>query len=526
MSNPTLRDGPGAVTRLATSLPQQSSTQSSLPPSKGGSSQPFVFAAVGTAPGADAQQTLPSIPLAPTPFGPAARTNGDLAEKVNAPPDSELLPVTGFPNSEPTPDPFVPNTDAIPSSWELDCQPLAPGVPHCAQVDAVHKEADAYWYRVRCLWAPEPKGKTRQLTPPVSTSAQHQQQQESVRPKVELELYRLYEDFAEFDLALKTNFPLEDGRGPPGSGSPILPTLPLSEPSDYDARRRKEWTIVEADERRAALDRYTQSLVSLPSSVTRSNVVKMFFDPRPGDRSVVCGGLTGSNGTDPYTTSSAAVPAHVPTGGSDPSGLMALPSNRTDLTVGMDRMQVSNVSQTTTCTATSRTAESGWTGSSEGEASFNHPSSGTVLSFPTTSGTRHYNPSSTAATTPTTPSSAGSRTNKTSTWTKIKMFHSATDELVAVRVDASSITYAELLAKTRGRLGQHIEVLRYPETLGAMGSAAAAAEAAERGVVPPDVNAQAATTTRTVMARLLDDDDVHDWLQHGSGNPMLFAAAQ
>jgi bud emergence protein 1 len=95
---------------------------------------------------------------------------------------------------------------------------------------------------------------------------------------------------------------------------------------------------------------------------------------------------------------------------------------------------------------------------------------------------------------------AGANANASNTGTnagfiKIKIFHRATDDLVAIRVPPS-VTYAALLEKVRDRLGNDINVLRYREQMDAGGSA---------------------------MMRLSDDDDLKDWLGSGAQKLTLYA---
>lgn len=78
----------------------------------------------------------------------------------------------------------------------------------------------------------------------------------------------------------------------------------------------------------------------------------------------------------------------------------------------------------------------------------------------------------------------GNANNSNAGFIKIKIFHRATDDLVAIRVPPS-VTYQSLLEKVKDRLADDIQVLRYRETL--------------------DTGANA-------MMRLSDDDDLRDWL--------------
>lgn len=72
---------------------------------------------------------------------------------------------------------------------------------------------------------------------------------------------------------------------------------------------------------------------------------------------------------------------------------------------------------------------------------------------------------------------------------KIKIFHRASDDLVAIRVPPN-VTHAALLDKVRDRLGADIHVLRYRDA-------------------HPEPGASG-------MVRMHDDDDLREWLASGA----------
>lgn len=72
---------------------------------------------------------------------------------------------------------------------------------------------------------------------------------------------------------------------------------------------------------------------------------------------------------------------------------------------------------------------------------------------------------------------------------KIKIFHRANDDLVAIRVPPN-VTHAALLEKVRERLGADLAILRYRE------------QAPEPGA--------------SGLMRLSDDEDLREWLASGA----------
>ncbi|PWN23786.1 hypothetical protein BCV69DRAFT_265056 [Microstroma glucosiphilum] len=93
----------------------------------------------------------------------------------------------------------------------------------------------------------------------------------------ELILYRLYEDFYDFQIALLDHFSVEAGRQIDENGKQskrILPLMPgpLEQVDDYITAQR-----------RGDLDQYIAELCALPEYILRSEIVRLFFEPRPGD---------------------------------------------------------------------------------------------------------------------------------------------------------------------------------------------------------------------------------------------------
>ncbi|KAF9408656.1 bud emergence protein 1 [Podila epigama] len=114
-----------------------------------------------------------------------------------------------------------------------------------ATVEGYHSEDDQYWFTVRVELA---NGATRNL-------------------------YRLYDDFYDFHIALLEEFPVEGGRV--SEQQRILPFMPIPLQVVNDA--------VTAT-RRADLDAYVQDLCKLPRRITQHPLVENLFALRDGDQ--------------------------------------------------------------------------------------------------------------------------------------------------------------------------------------------------------------------------------------------------
>ncbi|KAF9197429.1 bud emergence protein 1 [Haplosporangium sp. Z 27] len=113
-----------------------------------------------------------------------------------------------------------------------------------ATVESFHHEDDQYWYSVRVELS---SGATRSL-------------------------FRVYEDFYNFHIALLEEFPVESGRV--GDQPRILPFMPIP---------LEVVTDTVSASRRADLDGYVQDLCRLPSRITQHPLVEQLFAVREGD---------------------------------------------------------------------------------------------------------------------------------------------------------------------------------------------------------------------------------------------------
>lgn len=123
-----------------------------------------------------------------------------------------------------------------------------------ASVESFHHEDDQYWFTVRVELG---SGATRNL-------------------------FRLYEDFYDFHIALLEEFPVESGRV--GDQPRILPFMPIPLPVVTDT--------VSAS-RRTDLDGYVQDLCKLPLRITQHRLVEQLFAVREGDTETPAGAANG-----------------------------------------------------------------------------------------------------------------------------------------------------------------------------------------------------------------------------------------
>ncbi|KAG9070597.1 bud emergence protein 1 [Linnemannia hyalina] len=159
-----------------------------------------------------------------------------------------------------------------------------------ASVESFHHEDDQYWFTVRVELA---SGASRNL-------------------------FRLYEDFYDFHIALLEEFPVESGRV--GDQPRILPFMPIP---------LQVVTDTVSASRRSDLDGYVQDLCKLPSRITLHHLVEQLFAVREGDTETPAGAANGNahgNGHGNGTSVSGGL--NSPSlGRSGPSNGSSLPSN-------------------------------------------------------------------------------------------------------------------------------------------------------------------------------------------------------
>lgn len=145
-------------------------------------------------------------------------------------------------------------------------EPLPTGIITSATVDSFHYEQGDYWFRIQATHVAGPSASAPSNAPTAPEGEER-----------DLILYRLYEDFYEFQIALLDHFPSEAGRETDANGHASERILPLM-PGPLD--------VVDdliTSQRRVDLDQYIIELCALPQYIMRSELVRLFFEPRPGD---------------------------------------------------------------------------------------------------------------------------------------------------------------------------------------------------------------------------------------------------
>ncbi|PWN47192.1 hypothetical protein IE53DRAFT_262904 [Violaceomyces palustris] len=145
-------------------------------------------------------------------------------------------------------------------------EPLPTGIITSATVDSFHYEQGDYWFRIQASHVSGPSSSAPASAPKAPEGEER-----------DLILYRLYEDFYEFQIALLDHFPAEAGREVDEGGHSSERILPLM-PGPLD-----QVDDLITSQRRVDLDAYIVELCALPAYIMRSELVRLFFEPRPGD---------------------------------------------------------------------------------------------------------------------------------------------------------------------------------------------------------------------------------------------------
>jgi bud emergence protein 1 len=156
------------------------------------------------------------------------------------------------------------NNDSPNDRYSYSRERMRYGLVTAASVESFHQEDGSFWFHLRAFF---------------STGAS-------------LVLYRLYQDFYDFQIALMDEFPVEAGRVPPTNR--ILPMMPG--PTD----REDEGVCAQ---RVHDLSLYLNDLCALPDRIRMSGLMYEFLVPRAGDvevavgngQGVIAGGEAGGN---------------------------------------------------------------------------------------------------------------------------------------------------------------------------------------------------------------------------------------
>lgn len=390
-------------------------------------------------------------------------------------------------------------------------EPLPVGIITHATVDSFHYEQGDYWFR---LQASHIAGASLHA-PPTAPRAPDGEERDLI-------LYRLYEDFYEFQIALLDHFPAEAGRQVDENGQQsqrILPLMPgpLDKVDDYITAQR-----------RGDLDQYISELCALPEYILRSELVRLFFEPRPGDHCTTHPLHSAANSSAHSNKAAGKAKAvddqysYGATAGEDvrtpnpPPAASTRYSNGTqkyaeDQPVGAHTRNVSSSSKAAGAAAgelsnkmdnlSMGTRSSGHSASNSRSSAPGGPSGlqpphgylqrnasvATVESQNSRGSGGQFEAPGSRGSGGTT--AGGNASGAAPSFIKIKIFHRANDDLVAIRVPPN-VTHSQLMDKVRDRLGADINVLRYRDPHPEPGGSG--------------------------MVRMHDDDDLKDWLSSGA----------
>jgi len=176
--------------------------------------------------------------------------------------NSIALGVIDAPTRPPVPTtPYIPPTSSpkAGSSRTDSPEPLPDGILLSADVISFHCEMEQYWFRIDAIYQPYNRpGQTK------------------LPPSKQLILFRVYDDFYDFQVALLETFPREAGREPPEPRTlPFMPGPAQHVDEALTATRRSE------------LDDYVHNLCNLGKTGARyileHVVVRKFLSLKPGD---------------------------------------------------------------------------------------------------------------------------------------------------------------------------------------------------------------------------------------------------
>ncbi|QRV76435.1 SH3 domain-containing protein [Ceratobasidium sp. AG-Ba] len=308
--------------------------------------------------------------------------------------------------------------------------PLLPyGQLITASVPSFHFESEEYWFRINARYAPYPPH-DRAPAPPIR----------------ELVLYRVYDDFYEFQIALLDALPVEAGRQTPG-GTPI-PTPGPDEPPPDRMLPYMPGPLNYVDDsittiRCKELDEYLGNLCDLNSRgathVLAHPLVRRFFSPRVGDTMdevaveaapgpAYSDGQTVGDQTETVANQFSRMGVHDRT-----SGYQASTHTRTH---SRTHSRAQSQSQSRSQSQAGRYSEY------EAAGQLMSPPLPTASSGGTSGGVHTPNPA----------------------FIKVKIFHRSTDDLIAIRVPPN-VTHKQLMTKVRERLDRDVAKLQYRDSM-------------------------------------------------------------
>ncbi|KAK4700169.1 bud emergence protein 1, partial [Phenoliferia sp. Uapishka_3] len=308
------------------------------------------------------------------------------------------------------------------------------GLVTSASVESFHQEEGSFWFHLRAFF---------------STGAS-------------LVLYRLYQDFYEFQIGLMDEFPVEAGRVPPGgegSTRPLERILPMMPgPTDFEDE-------VVCAQRVHDLSIYLGDLCALPDRIRGTGLMYEFFVPRAGDVEVAVGNGKGD------------VPSQ------ERVSIEGQYGELVEYLDQMDRPEVRasrDVMPDVGGLSLNGGDQSGQHHEASGrQSAASKASSGAGYSDPRGShqyadthqqqSQQHHKSYQQAYPSPPPPQAVNNaplgNANINAPYVKIKIFHRNTDDLIAIRVPPT-VSHASLLEKVRERLGSDVVNLRFREEVG------------------------------------------------------------
>jgi bud emergence protein 1 len=366
-------------------------------------------------------------------------------------------------------------------------EPLPEGILLVADVVSFHFEMEEFWFRIDAIFQPY-----------------KQPGQASLPPAKQLILFRVYDDFYNFQVTLLDHFPKEAGRQPPQPR--ILPYMPG--PADnVDAQLTAT--------RRSELDEYIHSLCDLGRSgyryILEHSVVREFLALKPGDvenetpardselAEIFHGSRPGSSKHHQMQHSLSQLRLHDDDeGGSEyeDEGYAASPQQRaydrdhhpyqSDRRSNDSQLRLQAISQShqRSGSATSFRDRSPYPNGSRSNSPLRTQNRSHSPNPPraTDSPHQHYHAPSASTSSfksmqapPTTRSRSQSTTNNLNSppisaanpqtaFVKIKIFDRVADDLIAIRVHPK-VTHTELMEKVVARLGGEVSNLRYRDSV-------------------------------------------------------------
>ncbi|KAF8324463.1 uncharacterized protein EI90DRAFT_3129928 [Cantharellus anzutake] len=362
-----------------------------------------------------------SIPLGviettqPVPYSPYA-PNGSFAQAQSTHSKASLSPPVSAHSQ--------PHAEAQAQEEEI----LPPGILTSASIPSFHRESGEYWFRLNVEFQPDPVMESSLYPLPLS-----------------MVLYRNYDDFYAFQLELLDTYPVEAGRKKRDPYGPqlteddrILPYMPGPVGHVDDA--------VTAG-RQHDLDIYVRELVQLAlphngaEHILRSELLRRFLAQKPGD--IIFPSPKHSGNSAKTVQSSGDIYRGVENLKLEDEGYAENPSPDRGSHYSDDR--------------------------GNGEATEMYPNSNVVTQHRNSSSS--YAPSHISHPRSAIPSHGRSPTASSialdgpggqtfPAFLKVKIFHSSTDDLIAIRV-SPRVTYQQLLSKVRDRLGADVTELKY-----------------------------------------------------------------